>query len=98
MPDAIDILSDMLNYSLLDEKALKKREGVIIEEIDMYDDSPEDLCHEMLQQQIWKDHPFRFYNFRYQKVVKNVTRDDILEFMANYYTAENIFISVAGVF
>lgn len=98
LPDAIDILSDMLNYSLLDEKALKKEKGVIIEEIDMYDDSPEDLCHEMLQQQIWKDHPLGFIISGTKKVVKNVTRDDILEFMANYYTAENIFISVAGYF
>src|SRR5689334_18800980 len=38
LPIAIDIISDMLINSLLDEKALKKEKGVIIEEIDMYDD------------------------------------------------------------
>ncbi len=48
LPMAIRIIGDMINNSLIDEKALKKEKGVIIEEIDMYEDSPEDLVHEML--------------------------------------------------
>lgn len=98
LPIAIDILSDMLMNSLIDEKALKKEKGVIIEEIDMYDDSPEDLAHEMLQQRVWKNHPLGYIISGTKKIVRKVTREQILEFMDTYYVGENIVISVAGNF
>lgn len=98
LPMAIEILGDMLNNSLIDEKALKKEKGVIIEEIDMYEDSPEDLVHEMLQQRIWRDHPLGYLISGKKKIVRRVSREQILEFMENYYTGENLVISVAGNF
>lgn len=98
LPIAIDIISDMLNHSLIDEKALKKEKGVIIEEIDMYDDSPEDLAHEMLQQRVWKDHPLGYLISGSKKVVRKVTREQIFDFMNTYYVGENMIISVAGNF
>lgn len=98
LPIAIDIISDMLMNSLIDEKALKKEKGVIIEEIDMYDDSPEDLVHEMLQQRIWKNHPLGYMISGTKKIVRRVTREQILDFMDAYYVGENMIISVAGNF
>lgn len=98
LPITIDILSDMFQYSLIDEKALKKEKGVIIEEIDMYDDSPEDLVHEMLQQRVWKDHPLGYLISGSKKIVRKVTREQIVDFMNTYYVGENIIISVAGNF
>jgi predicted Zn-dependent peptidase len=96
LPIAIDIISDMLINSLIDEKALKKEKGVIIEEIDMYDDSPEDLVHEMLQQRIWKDHPLGYIISGTKKIVRKVTKEQIQEFMDYHYVGENMIISVAG--
>ena len=98
LPIAIDIISDMLTNSLLDEKALKKEKGVIIEEIDMYDDSPEDLVHEMLQQRVWKDHPLGYMISGTKKVVRKVTREQLIDFMDEFYVGENMVISVAGNF
>lgn len=98
LPIAIDIISDMMINSLIDDKALKKEKGVIIEEIDMYDDSPEDLVHEMLQQRVWKDHPLGYMISGTKKVVRQVTSNQIRDFMDTYYVGENIIISVAGNF
>ncbi|MGB4657910.1 MAG: pitrilysin family protein, partial [Mobilitalea sp.] len=98
LPIVLDIISDMLSNSLIDEKALKKEKGVIIEEIDMYDDSPEDLVHEMLQQRVWKDHPLGYLISGTKKIVRRVTRDEILDFMDTYYVGENMIISIAGSF
>lgn len=98
LPMAIDILGDMINHSVIDEKALKKEKGVIIEEIDMYDDSPEDLVHEMLQQRIWKDHPLGYMISGTKRVVRKVSRQQILDFIDTHYVGENIVISVAGQF
>jgi predicted Zn-dependent peptidase len=98
LPIAIDIMSDMLSHSLIDDKSLKKEKGVIIEEIDMYDDSPEDLVHELLQQRIWKDHPLGYMISGTKKIVRRVTREQIMDFMDAYYVGENMVISVAGNF
>lgn len=98
LPLAIRIIGDMLNNSLIDEMALKKEKRVIIEEIDMYEDSPEDLVHEILQQKIWKGHPLGYKISGRKKIVRNVTREHIIEFMDTYYTGENIVISIAGHF
>jgi predicted Zn-dependent peptidase len=98
LPIAVDIISDMLTNSLIDEKALRKEKGVILEEIDMYDDSPEDLVHEMLQQRIWKDHPLGYMISGTKKIVRKVTREQIADFMDKYYVGENMIISVAGRF
>ncbi|QHQ62150.1 insulinase family protein [Anaerocolumna sedimenticola] len=96
LPIAINIIGDMLNNSLIDEKALEKEKGVIIEEIDMYDDSPEDLVHEMLQMKIWDKHPLGYQISGSKKTVKAITRQEILDFIARYYVSENIVISLAG--
>jgi predicted Zn-dependent peptidase len=96
LPIAIEIIGDMLMNSLIDEKALTKEKGVIIEEIDMYDDSPEDLVHEMLQMKIWGQHPLGYQISGKKETVRAITRQEILDFMAQYYVSENIVISVAG--
>ncbi len=98
LPMAVRIIGDMLNNSLIDEKALKKEKAVIIEEIDMYEDSPEDLVHEMLQQRIWKGHPLGYMISGQKKTVRRVSREQLLDFMDSYYTGENIVISIAGNF
>lgn len=98
LPTAIRIIGDMLNNSLIDEKALKKEKSVIVEEIDMYEDSPEDLVHEMLQQRIWKGHPLGFMISGRKRIVRKVSREQILDFMDTYYTGDNIVLSIAGSF
>ncbi len=98
LPMAIKIIADMLNNSLIDEKALKKEKSVIIEEIDMYQDSPEDLVHEILQQRIWRGHPLGYMISGKKKIVRKVSREQIIDFMNTYYKGENIVISIAGNF
>ena len=98
LPIAIDVISDMIKNSLFDDKDLKKEKGVIIEEIDMYDDSPEDLSHEMLQMMIWDQHPLGYQISGTKKIVKSITREQILNFMDTYYVGDNMIISIAGQF
>lgn len=96
--EAIDIIGDMICNPLLDENDLKKEKGVVCEEIDMYNDSAEDYVHEYLQMKAWKNHPLGFLISGEKKIVRKLTRDDLIDFMDNYYVGENIVISVAGNF
>ena len=95
---ALDILGDMLCNSLFDAKKIKKELGVILEEIDMYEDSPEDLVHEHLQKEVWKGHPLGYLISGEKAQVAGFSRERVLEFFRKYYCAENMVISVAGHF
>lgn len=98
LPLAIDILGDMICNSLFREDDIEKEKGVIIEEIDMYEDSPDDLVHEMLQQKAWKDHPLGYIISGNKENVSSFTREQIVDFYGKHYTADNIVISIAGSF
>lgn len=88
----------MICNPLLDENDLKKEKSVVCEEIDMYNDSAEDYVHEYLQKKAWKEHPLGFLISGEKRIVRKFSRDDLAEFMSNYYVGENIVISVAGNF
>lgn len=95
---AIELLGDMLFHSLFREEDLIKEKGIVMEEIDMYKDSPEDVVHEMLQKQIWEDHPLGFLISGEKEVVETFTGNELKKFIQEHYTGENMIISIAGSF
>lgn len=95
---AMDIISDMFLHASLNEEDVKKELGVILEEIDMYEDDADELVHELLQKEIWKNMPIGYIISGEKEIVRRFTAEDIRHFMDSYYTAGNIVISVAGHF
>lgn len=93
---ALSIMSDMLFNSLFDSKEFSKEKCVIIDEIDSYDDSAEDMCHELLQKRVWRDNPLGFIISGSKSNVKKLTRQQLIDFKEANYTADNMLISVAG--
>ena len=98
LPKLIELMGDMLQNSTFEEEPLKKELGVILEEIDMYDDSPEDLVHELLQKKVWEDHPLGYIISGEKSVVSAMTKEQILTYMKKYYCGSNMVVSVAGNF
>ena len=94
----IDILSDMILNSKFNEDDLDKERSVIIEELKMYEDSPEDLVHELLQKKIFGSHPLGFSISGTKERVKQFQREDLFEFWDTYYVPERMVISIAGAF
>lgn len=91
-----EILSDLFFNSVFDEKESEKEKKVILEEISMVEDSPEDLCVDSLQK--------AFYGNKYlgrtilgtAENVQGFTKEDVKQYMDKYYTPYNTVISVAG--
>lgn len=98
LPKLIELVGDMLVNSTFEEEPLSKELGVILEEIDMYDDSPEDLVHELLEKNVWKNHALGYIISGEKSVVSAMTREQILEYMRLHYCGSNMVISVAGNF
>lgn len=95
---AVDVLSDMLLNSRFDSEDMEKEKGVIQEEINMYEDSPEDLVSDLLSKAVWPMSSVGYPVLGSCANVKKFDRGDIMEYMKKYYIAQNVVISVAGKF
>jgi len=93
-----DILSDMYTGSLLDEAETELERGVILEEISMYEDSPEDVAQEMLAALVWGNDPLGYGIAGTRDTVQAISSGDLRRFREKYYTARNTVLSVAGSF
>lgn len=96
LPRAMELIGDMICNSTLPNEEFEREKGVVCQEIDMYKDSPEDYVHEILQKKIWKKHPMGYYISGSKRNVNGFKRNDVLQFMKQYYVGENMVISVAG--
>ena len=93
---ALDILADMFFNSMFSEAEMAKEREVIIEEIKMYEDTPDELIHDFFSQTIWPNHPLGRPILGTEESLQSLTRKDIIEFIENHYVPENIVIAVAG--
>lgn len=98
MGRALDILSDMYFNSLFSEDDIATERSVIEEEINMYEDSPEDAALEGLLANVWRESPLGRDIAGSIQSVRAIKRGDMLSYMKRRYTPENTVLSVAGFF
>jgi predicted Zn-dependent peptidase len=96
LPIAVDVLSDMVLQSLFDSGEIEKEKGVIIEEIKMYEDVPDDLVHDLFTEAMWSGHALGRPIVGTAETVQAFSREEILSYFASHYTPENTVVSVAG--
>jgi len=95
---ALDVLSDMYSNPRFDEGDIQKEINVVLEEISMREDSPDDLVHDILQQGVWKGHALGRGIAGTPKTVKSFNQAILRDYFDNCYTPESTIISVAGNF
>ncbi|MGI6538733.1 MAG: M16 family metallopeptidase [Caldicoprobacterales bacterium] len=94
----LDLLSDMVLNSMFDDSELEKERGVILEEIAMYEDSPEDSVHELLAEAFFGKHSLAKPILGSTDQLLKYKRADLVNFYNQYYTTDNFVIAVAGNF
>ena len=77
-------------------KEMELEKGVIVEEIKMYEDTPDELIHDLFAEAIYHDHPLARPIIGSEKTVRAIARDDILGYMKKFYTPDNTMIAIAG--
>ncbi len=96
LPQAFDVLSDLvLNPRFLAED-VEKEKGVILEELKMDTDNPEYLVHEIFSSNFWKDHPIGKPILGTRDTVLQFTRDMVADYYAQCYVPANLTITAAG--
>lgn len=93
---SLDVLSDMFFNSEFSEKAIKKERGVIEEEIKMYEDTPDELIHDLFAKTVWPRHPLGRPILGTIKSLEGLTREKIEDYIKNNYLPERTVIAVAG--
>lgn len=95
---AVDTLADMLLYSKFSEKDLELERKVILEEINMSEDTPEELIHDLIAESVWQNHPLGRPITGTAESLKKINRQTLLTYYQKQYHPENIIISMVGNF
>lgn len=96
LPIAVDVLADMFFRSAIDESELSKEKNVILEEISMYEDTPDDIVHDLMAKAVYGEHPFAYPILGTKERLEEMNSSHLRAYMAQHYTIENTVISVAG--
>ena len=96
LPRAMDILTDMVRYPLLETAHLELEKGVILEEIGMVEDYPEELVQDVLLEKTWEGHSLSRPILGTRDSVSAFTSERVREYHNRHYVPDNAVLSVAG--
>jgi predicted Zn-dependent peptidase len=93
---AVDTLTDMVSHSQFHEKMIKREQGVVLEEIASYEDTPDDLVHEDFNKLLFGNHPLGRPVLGTRKTVSSFNRDDLVGYWSKHYTPKRMVVAAAG--
>jgi predicted Zn-dependent peptidase len=96
LPLALDILGDIVLHPLFDTDEMAKEKKVIFEEINMVEDTPDDLVMELFTEAFWPEHPLGRPILGTKATLVSFGRDDLAGFFRDVYRPRNIVIAAAG--
>lgn len=98
LPLILDMLSDMLWNSKFDEEEIEKERNVIIEEINLYEDTPMRRVAEVYEQVLWGNQPLGWDIGGRKEVIRKITKRDFLDYINARYAPNNMVVAIAGDF
>lgn len=98
LPKALDILWDMVYNSSFAQAAVETERGVILEEIDMYEDTPDDLCAEKLFGAVFQGSALSRPILGSSETLEAMTGDFLKEYHRRHYRGDNTVVALAGSF
>lgn len=95
---ALDVISDMMFHSKFETEDIEKEKAVVIEEINMSEDSPEDVLSDLHSRAMWGGNSISYPILGSKENVNSFTREQITDYIKYHYTPENSVISICGKF
>jgi len=96
VPLAIDVLADMFLHSVFAADELAKEQKVVLEEIRMYDDSPDEMIHDLFVRTMWQGSNLGEPTIGYADSVSSLTSDDLRAHMRDRYAPNTVVFTAAG--
>ncbi len=92
----VDIITDIMQNSTFEEKELDRERGVILQEIGMYLDTPDDMIFEYWQEKAFPNQAMGRSILGKSEIIKNISRDEVKKFMLSHYNPKKMVVSAAG--
>lgn len=92
----LDVLSDMLKHSKLDAAEIEKEKGVIIEEINLYEDMPMRKIGDIYESLLYGDTPMGWDVAGEKDIIRSIMREDFVSYMQSLYSPDNMTVVIAG--
>ncbi len=96
LPRVTDLLTDIFLHSTFPSDEIERERKVILQEIKMRDDTPEECIHDRYHQNFWSGHPLGFSILGTEEAIGALSREDIVGYKQSRYHPEEIIISAAG--
>ena len=96
LPLALDILSDIVLNPAFSPDDIEREKKVVVEEIKMVEDTPDDLVHELFTQGFWENHPLGRPILGTRETVESFNADLLRDYFVNAYTPRNLIVSAVG--
>src|SRR5687768_803027 len=96
LPMAVDHLADMLQRSVIRAADLDAERQVILEEIHMHEDSPEEVVHDVFTETLWPEHPLGRPILGTAPTIESATRASVRRFYRRHYVPANFVVAAAG--
>jgi predicted Zn-dependent peptidase len=93
---ALDVLTDMLVHSKFDADEIEREKGVIVEEMNMYFDTPRDYIGGVYEQLLYGDQPLGWDIIGTKDTVRGATRETFLDYLSRWYKPERMVVGVGG--
>ncbi|HET7578519.1 MAG TPA: pitrilysin family protein [Bacillales bacterium] len=93
---ALEVLADMFFNSTFSSDELVKEKQVVFEEIKMYEDTPDEVVHDLLGEACFGEHPLGYPILGSEKSLNTFSSDTLRDYMNQSYTPDNVVISIAG--
>jgi predicted Zn-dependent peptidase len=95
-PIALDVLSDLLLNSRFDNKDIEQERHVIMEEINMNLDTPQQRVSMLIDELLWPEQPLGREVIGYKNTVSSIKREQLLNYVARRYMPNDTVLSIAG--
>src|SRR5712691_7160534 len=96
LPEAFDVVADLVRNPLFEKADIEKEKGVILEELKMEVDNPEYLIHEIFSSHFWKGHALGRPILGTKQTIRAFDRDKVERYYRQCYTPSNILVTAAG--
>jgi predicted Zn-dependent peptidase len=96
LPLAVEVLSDIVRRPKFSPDDIEREKKVVLEEIKMVEDTPDDLVHELFTENFWVDHPLGRPILGTKETVEALTEDGIRRYFGDVYSAPNMIIAACG--
>jgi predicted Zn-dependent peptidase len=96
LPLAVDVLSDIVMRPALTAEDIEREKKVVVEEIKMVEDTPDDLVHELFTESFWPDHPLGRPILGSRETVEALTAEALRDYFSSAYSAPNLIVAAVG--